>query len=45
MPLWLLIPLAWLVGIILTTLGWIRFMRPIREWEEERYKSFNLSPD
>ena len=42
MPLWLWILLAWLGGSVLFCLGWWRFFREIRDWEDERAERFGI---
>ena len=37
---WMWVLVAWALGCALVTFGWIVFMRPLREWEDERLERF-----
>jgi hypothetical protein len=45
MPVWVAIIGGWIFGAILFAIGWSRFMRAIRDWEDEREERWRRDQD
>ena len=42
MPWWVWAIAGWIVSALLLVRGWVRFMRPLRDWEDERLAELDM---